>query len=501
MHIEMKHIEKIFGENQVLFDAGIDIVPGEVHALMGENGAGKSTLMNILTGVHEKNGGTIKINGEEKTYAGPKEAENNGISFIHQELNVLPDMTIEENLFLNKEIRKAFGLVDQKEMRKQATEVLSRVGLTQDPNTVLSSLSVGTQQLIEICKALMTNAEVIIMDEPTAALSDTESARLFEIIETLKKEDVSIIYISHRMEEIFKISDRITVMRDGRYIETLKTKETTNAELVRLMIGRELTEQFPERVPEIGDVRLEVKNVSDEDLLEDVSFSVRAGEILGVSGLMGAGRSELMYAIFGDRKTTTGELWIDGEKASISNPKEAMNHGIALVTEDRKSEGLLLDKSIRENITLANFDELSNRGFINEKMEKEVAESSSKMFNIRTESIETNTGNLSGGNQQKAFIAKWILTNPKVLILDEPTRGVDVGSKAEIYDIMNDLTKQGISIIMVSSDLPEIIGMSDRVAVMHEGKLQGIIDREKASQENIMTLATGGEINEYSKNI
>lgn len=500
MHIEMKNIEKIFGENQVLFDAGIDIVPGEVHALMGENGAGKSTLMNILTGVHEKNGGTIKINDEETVFDGPKEAENNGISFIHQELNVLPDMTIEENLFLNKEIRKGFGLLDEKEMRKQSTEVLARVGLSHNPNTVLSSLSVGTQQLIEICKALMTNAEVIIMDEPTAALSDTESERLFEIIDTLKKEDVSIIYISHRMEEIFKISDRITVMRDGRYIETLNTTETNNAEIVRLMIGRELTEQFPDRNSEIGEVRFEVKDLSDEELLEDVSFSVRAGEILGVSGLMGAGRSELMHTIFGDRKITNGEIWIDNEKVTINNPKEAMNNGIALVTEDRKSAGLLLDKSIRENITLANFDELSSRGFIKEKMEKDVAESSSKMFNIRTESIETITGNLSGGNQQKAFIAKWILTNPKLLILDEPTRGVDVGSKAEIYDIMNDLTKQGISIIMVSSDLPEIIGMSDRIAVMHEGKLQGIIDREKASQENIMTLATGGEINEYSKN-
>lgn len=494
MRIEMQHIEKVFGTNQVLFDAGIDIVPGEVHALMGENGAGKSTMMNILTGVHEKNAGSIKINGEETAFSGPKEAEENGISFIHQELNVLPDMTIEQNLFLNKEIRKGLGLLDAKEMRRQSTELLARVGLDLNPNTVLSSLSVGTQQLIEICKALMTNAEVIIMDEPTAALSDTESERLFEIIETLKQNDVSIIYISHRMEEIFRISDRITVMRDGRYIQTLNTKETSNAELVRLMIGRELTEQFPHRHRDIGDVRFEVKGLSDEQLLNDISFDVRAGEILGVSGLMGAGRSELMHVIFGDRPMTQGEIYIDGEIAKMKSPIEAMHHGIALVTEDRKSQGLLLDKSIRENITLANFDELSKRGFINEKMEKDVAESSSKMFNIRAESIETKTGNLSGGNQQKAFIAKWVLTNPKVLILDEPTRGVDVGSKAEIYDIMNDLTKQGISIIMVSSDLPEIIGMSDRVAVMHEGKLQGIINRTQATQENIMTLATGGVI-------
>lgn len=498
MRIVMKNIEKVFGTNQVLFDAGIDILPGEVHALMGENGAGKSTLMNILTGVHEKTDGSIKINDKETIFEGPKEAENNGISFIHQELNVLPDMTIEENLFLNKEIRNNFGFVDEKEMSRQAENLLSRVGLNHRPSTVMSKLSVGSQQLVEICKALMTNAEVIIMDEPTAALSDTESKRLFEIIKNLKNNNVSIIYISHRMEEIFEISDRITVMRDGRYIDTLYTKDTSKAEIVRLMIGRELTEQFPNRNTEIGDIRFEVKGLSDEELLDNVSLNVRAGEILGIGGLMGAGRSELVHAIFGDRGLTAGEIYLDGEQISISNPKVAMENGIALVTEDRKSQGLLLDKSIRENYTLANFEELSNYGMIKEKMEKEVAKSSSKMFNIRMESIETLTKNLSGGNQQKAFIAKWVLTNPKLLILDEPTRGVDVGSKEEIYSIMNDLTKQGISIIMVSSDLPEVIGMSDRIAIMHEGKLQGVIDKEIANQENIMTLATGGEIDEHS---
>lgn len=498
MIIEMKNIQKVFGTNQVLFDAGINIVPGEVHALMGENGAGKSTMMNILTGVHERTSGTITINGEERYFDGPKDAENNGISFIHQELNVLPDMTIEENLFLNKEITKVFGLVDSKEMRKQSVDLLSRVGLKDSPDTVLSSLSVGSQQLVEICKALMTNAEVIIMDEPTAALSDTESQKLFKIIEKLRKEDVSIIYISHRMEEVFEISDRITVMRDGRYIKTLNTVDTNNAEIVKLMIGRELTEQFPDRQSDIGDIRFEIKGYSDAEMLNDISLNVRAGEILGISGLMGAGRSELMHAIFGDRKLTTGETYLDGERISVSSPKEAMSHGIALVNEDRKTQGLLLDKSIRENITIANFDELSKNGLIREKMEKDVVESSSKMFNIRTESIETLMENLSGGNQQKAFIAKWVLTNPKLLILDEPTRGVDVGSKAEIYNIMNDLTKQGISIIMVSSDLPEVIGMSDRIAVMHEGKLQGIIDKDIADQENIMILATGGKINGYS---
>ncbi len=379
-------------------------------------------------------------------------------------------------------------------MEKESIKILERIGLYFDPSTPMDRLSVGNQQLVEICKALLANAQVIIMDEPTSALTDTESQVLFEIIKQLKQDQVSIIYISHRMEEVFQLTDKITVMRDGRYIDTLKTEKATPQEVIQLMIGRELTEQFPLRDPHIQKPKLEVKKLSDGHLLEDISFEVRSGEILGFSGLMGSGRSELMHCLFGDREIRTGELYIDGMEVKINNPKTAMKHGLALVSENRKSEGLLLDKSVRENFTLANFRKVAKNSVINEKIEESLSETAVQDFNVRTESIETSIEHLSGGNQQKAFIAKWVLTDPKILILDEPTRGVDVGSKEEIYKMMNQLTDEGLSIIMVSSDLPEVIGMSDRVAVMHEGKLQGIIDRTAATQENIMTLATGGEL-------
>nr|WP_249316796.1 sugar ABC transporter ATP-binding protein [Bacillus sp. FJAT-50079] len=490
----MLDIEKSFGNNKVLDKARIDIVPGEVHAFMGENGAGKSTLMNILTGVHKKDAGKILINDVETEFSNPKEAEKNGISFIYQELNVLPDMTIEENLFLNKEITKKFGFVDKKAMREKSKEVLKSLGVNIDPNTVMSNLSVGEQQMVEICKALMTNAKVIIMDEPTSALTDAETRRLFEVISNLRANKVSIIYISHRMEEIFEISNRITVQRDGQYIGTKNTTDTTEDELVKMMIGRELKERYPLRNNEIGEVLFEVSNLSVENVINNISFTVRAGEILGFSGLMGSGRSEIMYALFGDVAKSSGVIKINGKEVNIKSPKDAMDHGIGFITEDRKNEGLLLNKSIKENITLSNFNSLSSNGFIKSEMEKQAAENSNKMFNVKTQSINTETGNLSGGNQQKVVIAKWVLTDPKVLILDEPTRGVDVGAKKEIYNIINDLSKKGIAIIIVSSDLPEVIGMSDRIAVMHEGKLQGILDKEDATQENIMTLATGGDI-------
>jgi ribose transport system ATP-binding protein len=494
MEISMLDIEKSFGANKVLNKARIDIAPGEVHALMGENGAGKSTLMNILTGVHKKDAGKILVNTIETEFNNPKEAEKNGISFIYQELNVLPDMTIEENLFLNREITTKFGFVNKNAMREKSKEVLQSLGVHIDPNTVISKLSVGEQQMIEICKALMTNAEVIIMDEPTSALTDTETRRLFEVINNLRAKKVSIIYISHRMEEIFEISDKITVMRDGQFIGTKNTKDTNDDELVKMMIGRELKERYPIRNNEIGEVLFEVSNLSVENVIDKISFTVRAGEVLGFSGLMGSGRSEIMYALFGDLDKSSGVVKINGQEVTIKSPKDAMNYGIGFITEDRKTEGLLLNKSIKENITLSNFKTLSSKGFIKSEMEKQVAENSIKMFNVKTENINTDTGNLSGGNQQKVVIAKWVLTNPKVLILDEPTRGVDVGAKKEIYNIINELSEKGIAIIIVSSDLPEVIGMSDRIAVMHEGKLQGILDQKDATQENIMTLATGGEL-------
>lgn len=494
MHIIMKDVEKTFGTNKVLFNASIDILPGEVHALMGENGAGKSTLMKILTGVHTKDGGTVQINGENREFNGPKDAEENGIAFIHQELNVLTDMTVEENLFLNKEITGKFGLLNKKEMYVKAKEALNILGTDITPSQQMNTLSVGQQQMVEICKALMSNVEVIIMDEPTAALTDSETRKLFEVINQLKKQDVSMVYISHRMEEIFEISDRITVMRDGKYIGTKLTSETHDDELVKMMIGRELTERYPKRNSNIGNVLLEVKNLTSEDKVKDVSFEVKSGEVLGFSGLMGSGRSEIMHAIFGSSNKENGSVWIDGKEVSIKSPEDAMKNGIGFITEDRKSEGLLLEKSIRENLSLPNLKELSKNGVINKKAENKISESSMKMFNVKAENIETATKNLSGGNQQKVVIAKWVLTNPKILILDEPTRGVDVGAKEEIYQIINDLASQGIAIIMVSSDLPEIIGMSDRLIVMREGELKGIVSKEDINEENIMTLATGGNL-------
>ncbi|AXY24949.1 D-xylose ABC transporter ATP-binding protein [Suicoccus acidiformans] len=492
MHVQMIDIEKSFGDNKVLHNASIEIKEGEVHALMGENGAGKSTLMNILTGVHHKDNGQILINGKETEFIGPKEAEENGIAFIHQELNVLTDMTVEQNMFLNKEIKGSFGILNEREMKKQSKEILDSLETGIRPEQEMSELSVGQQQMVEISKALMSEVDVIIMDEPTAALTDTETKKLFEVIDTLKRRNVSIVYISHRMEEIFQISDRITVMRDGRYIDTKNTHETNDDELVKMMIGRELTNRYPSRSTKIGDVRFEVIDLSLEEMVKDITFDVRAGEVLGFSGLMGSGRSEIMHGIFGSVPLASGQIIIDGETVKVNTPQEAMDAGIAFVTEDRKSEGLLLDKSIRENLTLTNFDELAPNGFIKEKEEKDLANSAVDMFKIKTFNIETETGNLSGGNQQKVVIAKWVLSNPRVLILDEPTRGVDVGAKEEIYQIINDLTEQGIAIIMVSSDLPEIIGMSDRVAVMREGDLRGILEKEQISEENIMTLATGG---------
>lgn len=499
MHVKMTEINKSFGTNKVLHDVEIEIAPGEVHGLMGENGAGKSTLMNILTGVHHKDTGMISIDGEEIVFNNPKEAENYGIAFIHQELNNLPDMTIEENLFLNREIKNSLGVINQKKMTEETEKMLKEIGLHFDPSTPMNRLSVGNQQLVEISKALMSDAKVIIMDEPTSALTDKEATVLFDIIRQLKANNVSVIYISHRMEEVFELTDRITVMRDGRYIDTLNTRETNQREIIHMMIGRELTERFPSRKTNIQEVKMEVQNLSDGYLLEDISFEVRAGEILGFSGLMGSGRSELMHCLFGDREISTGRFFMDGEEVTIANPKQAMQYGLALVSEDRKSEGLLLEKSVRENFTLANFDRVSKYKVISETVEEKMSTAAVKDFNIRTESIESLIEHLSGGNQQKAFIAKWVLTKPNILILDEPTRGVDIGSKEEIYKMMNELVEEGISIIMVSSDLPEIIGMSDRVAVMYEGKLQGIVDRSQATQENIMALATGGKILEFKK--
>lgn len=493
MHIQMQDIHKAFGTNQVLSGVDFELQEGEVHALMGENGAGKSTLMNILIGLHQRDQGKITIDGKETYFGSPKEAEELGITFIHQELNVWPEMTVLDNLFIGKEITSSLGLLNTKQMKALANEQFAKLSVPIPLERPAGECSVGQQQMIEIAKALMTDAKVIIMDEPTAALTEREIQKLFGVIASLKENGVSIVYISHRMEEIFTICDRITIMRDGRTVDTKAIAETNFDEVVRKMVGRELTERYPVRNPTYGEVVLEVRNASSKGLFQNVSFEVRAGEVLGFAGLMGSGRTEIMRTIFGLDRMDSGELFIRGHKVNIRKPTDAVSHGIGFITEDRKDEGLVLDFSIRENMVLPNLFSFSSKGFISGAKEQEFVDTLIQRLQIKTQSSETSARNLSGGNQQKVVIAKWIGIGPSVLILDEPTRGVDVGAKREIYQLMNELTDRGVAIIMVSSELPEVLGMSDRVAVVHEGHISGVLSREEATQEKIMTLATGGQ--------
>ena len=494
MRIDRRGIDKSFGSTQVLKQAGFTLESGEVHALMGENGAGKSTLMKILTGVYTKDAGTVLVDGKEVNYKNPQEAEKAGIVFIYQELNVMFDLTVEENLFMGKEIHGKFGICDKKAMQKKAQEALNILGVNISPKTVMAELSVGQQQMVEICKALMADAKVIIMDEPTAALTQSETVALFKVIESLRKKGVSMVYISHRMEEIFELCDRITVLRDGSYIGVKNIPETNMNEIVKMMIGREIGERYPSRNVKIGKEVLKVKELTRKGTFHDVNFSVRAGEVLGVSGLMGAGRTEIMQAIFGNLSYESGTIEIDGKEVKISNPRQAMEHGIGFITEDRKTEGLMLDKSIRENISLCNLRRISKSSVISREAEKNMVAEAIKDLHIKCFGSYHECNNLSGGNQQKVVLAKWILTNPKILILDEPTRGVDIGAKKEIYSIINKLAAQGVAIIMVSSELPEVLGMSDNIMVVREGEVRGIISYEEANQERVMTLATGGTI-------
>lgn len=493
MRIAMKDIYKSFGTNPVLAGVDFELLDGEIHALMGENGAGKSTLMNILIGLHQRDQGTIHIDGRETYFANPREAEQSGIAFIHQELNVWPEMTVLENLFIGKEKISSLGLLNMKEMKALANEQFRKLSVTIPLNQEAGECSVGEKQMIEIAKALMTHAKVIVMDEPTAALTEREIQKLFGVIASLKKEGVSIVYISHRMEEIFTICDRITVMRDGKTIDTQAIPDTDFDDVVRKMVGRQLTDRFPQRVFQPGEVVLEVKNACKTGKFKDVNFSVRAGEIIGFSGLMGSGRTEIMRALFGLDTLDSGEVKIRGKQVAIRNPHDAMQAGIGFVTEDRKDEGLILDFSIRDNMAMTNLSSFAPKGVIIDKKEKDFADLLIQRLQIKTESSSTLARQLSGGNQQKVVIAKWIGIGLSVLILDEPTRGVDVGAKREIYQLMNELTERGVAILMVSSELPEILGMSDRIIVVHEGKIGGELSRQEATQESIMTLATGGQ--------
>ncbi len=492
--LEMSNVSKAFPGVQALDDVRFDLHAGEVHVLIGENGAGKSTLMKILSGSYTSDSGKTIIDGEQVHYHTPIGALEHGVAMIYQELNPVPHMTIAENVFLGKELKfTILGLVDKSKMNLQTAELLATFGMNDLlPTMYMASLSVAQTQMIEIIKAYQCKARILIMDEPTSAISDHEVDKLFEIITMLKQQGVGIVYISHKMDEIWRCADRITVFRDGKYVDTKKLKDTSMQEIIKLMVGRDLTQQFPKKEAKIGDAILSVENLCDEaGRFKNVSFELKSGEILGVAGLMGAGRTEVVETIFGIRRKKTGNVYIKGNRIEIKSPSEAMSQGIALVSEDRKGTGLNLKSSVRNNISICTLKLFSKLGVLNFTSEISAVDDSIKALRIKVPGREQIVNFLSGGNQQKVVISKWLLTEPDIFILDEPTRGIDVGSKAEIYAIITELASKGKGIIMVSSELPEILGMSDRVVVMHEGAITGILQRDELSQEKIMHLATG----------
>lgn len=491
--LEVKNLSKRFPGVLALDKTQLKVRPGEVHALLGENGAGKSTLMKCILGMYKPDGGEIYFDGRRVTINNTSEALKIGISMIHQEINLVQHRTIAENIWIGREPGR-FGILNWKALYKKAEEMLERLELDLNPKTIVGKLSVAGMQMVEIARAISYDSRVIIMDEPTSALMDNEVNKLFKIIHDLKSKGIAIIYISHKMDEIFKIADRVTVFRDGQYVGEEDIGNVDEQKLVSMMIGREINQIFPKIQVPIGDVAFEVKNLSRKGVFQDISFQVRKGEILGVSGLMGAGRSEIMQAIFGIERIDEGAIYLDGERLRIHSPKDAIKKGIGMVTEDRKLLGLVTCRSVRENITYASLDELSNWIFTNVTNENNASGDMIRMLDIKTPSQRQRVGALSGGNQQKVIVANWLLTKPKVLILDEPTRGIDVGAKSEIHKLMCKFAQDGMAIIMISSEMPEILGMSDRIIVMHEGRTKAEFNREDATQEKILASAMGVNI-------
>ncbi len=489
--LEMNDVSKRFLGVHALKGVHFDLRCGEVHALVGENGAGKSTLMKVLTGIHQPDSGEIFFEGKPYAVKNIGEAQNLGISMIHQELNMMNDLTVAQNVFIGRELKKGPWL-DDAGMVRETQKIFDRIGIKIDPKTKLGRLTVGKQQMVEIAKAVSRDCKLLILDEPTAALTQTEIEDLFRIMGDLKAKGIGMVYISHRMDEISRISDRITVMRDGEYVGTVDTASVTKDDIINMMIGRVVYEdpKTHSEVPEDAETVLEVKNLSSGNLFKDVSFKLRKGEILGFSGLMGAGRTEVARAIFGADPRDGGEIFVNGKRVNIKTPEDAVKLGIGYLSEDRKRYGLLLDKSVAENTALASIDKYTKGGIINDRQIKAEAREENAKLRTKTPSMEQLLKNLSGGNQQKVIIARWLIKNSDILIFDEPTRGIDVGAKSEIYTLMNQLAKQGKSIIMISSELVEILRMSDRILVMCEGRKTGELDISEANQENIMQLAT-----------
>ncbi|MDR7378839.1 inositol transport system ATP-binding protein [Rhodoferax ferrireducens] len=492
--LEMHKITKSFPGVKALDGVNLQVRAGSVHVLVGENGAGKSTLMKILSGEHAVDAGEIFFKGVQLTHQNTRAALELGIAMIHQELSPVLDMTIAENIFLGREPMRSRWLnlfVDFERMAHETQALLDRLGLPYRAGQKMRELSIAGMQLVEIAKAISRNAALVIMDEPTSAISDTEVAMLFRQIADLKARGVAIIYITHKMDEIFQIADDITIIRDGQYVGSGKAADYDQNSLIGLMVGRTISSIFPKETVAIGEVALSVRGATRHGVFQNISFEVRKGEILGLAGLIGAGRTEVVRAIFGLDPLDAGEVWLHGQQLDLKKPTDAIRHGIAMVSEDRKAEGLVLCRSVQENISLANLEKFAPGLFLDLKAEAESGQKMRNMLQIKTANLNTVVGTLSGGNQQKIAIAKWLLRDLTVLILDEPTRGIDVGSKSEIHRLMTQFAKQGLAIIMISSELPEILGMSDRVVVMQEGKMRGELDRTDATQENIMALATG----------
>lgn len=500
----MEGIEKSFAGVHALSQCHFELRTGEVHALVGENGAGKSTLMKVLSGVYSKDAGHIFYKGKEVEIPNPRTAQHLGISIIHQELNLMNHLTIAQNIFIGREPRTAKVLINDDEINDRTAKLFETMHLNLDPRTKVADLTVAKQQMVEIAKSLSFNAEVLIMDEPTAALTEAEIDELFKIIRQLRTKGVGVVHISHRLEELKQISDRVTVMRDGHYIETVMTKDATIGQIISLMVGRTIFETSPE-IPENPSQKivLEVKKLNQGNLLKDVSFSLKKGEILGFAGLMGAGRTEVARAIFGADKYDSGEIIINGQKVHIKSPGDAVAHGIGYLSEDRKRCGLTLGMDVKDNVVLASLKKFLHwAGWVNFAKATSTASEMSQMLNIKTPSLEQKVKFLSGGNQQKVVIGKWLVADTEILIFDEPTRGIDVGAKSEIYKLLNELARQGKSIIMISSELPEILRMSHRVVVMCEGRITGTLNANEATQESIMKLATqrGGIIKQSESN-
>ncbi len=483
--LRMENISKSFPGVKALDDVSFTAYEGEVMALLGENGAGKSTLMKILSGVYTKDSGRILLNGEEINVLNPRDAAEKGIAIIHQELNLIPNLTVYENIFLGREKVNSYRVLKKDYMIDESKKLLERLRVDIDPTLRVNEISIAKQQMVEIARALSLNASVIVMDEPTDTLTDKEVDSLFDVIRELKSENKAIVYISHRLKEVFEVCDRATVLRDGKLIDERIISDLEEDEIIKLMVGRTLDEQFPYLKTQASENVLEVINLTNK-YVKNISFRLKKGEVLGISGLVGAGRSELGKTIFGLYPIDKGEILLEGKKVEFKSPKEAIENGIMYVSEDRKSEGLVLSMDVKSNITLSSLDKFKRAIGIDKKKEERVTQEYREKIKIKTPSLTQKVKNLSGGNQQKVAIAKSLLTEPKVLILDEPTRGIDVGAKREIYDLLNAIKKEGHCVIMISSEMPEILGMSDRIIVMHEGVIKGELTREEATSEKIM---------------